>query len=99
MRIAVVVRYVRQILAWYPQVVREVVIADCEHDSAGLPHASDRLCWRARRRDDRRDGKGAVFALDGDHLFVKRDLKPVGVYHAPVVTQRFETSRLVVRGD
>ena len=95
-RLVVIVTDVRQVLARHAQQIRA---------GRSSPSRARRRAPSATRRTPRcervssRKTSPLVVALDRQHLFVQRDLELKDVRDLPVVLQRFEARRLVVRAS
>ena len=94
MRLAVVVRHVRQVLARHAEQVRQAVVAHRQHHGTGVPHPFHPEAAAGRH------GEPALIAvavgLDRRHLLAQGHLQLEHVGDLAVVPQSFGPGRLLV---
>ena len=101
-RLVVVVRHVRKVLARHADEVRMIEVADREDDVAAVTNPANAFVGSRFDVEDRcprlprvaRSAACAEAGIDVHHLLAELDLQFVGVDDAAVVAQRFDPRRL-----
>ncbi len=102
MRLTIEMMNVREVLARHVQPVGPIKVADREHDGARIPDPATAARRGLNRKHPAVSTAPAdfriLFHLDREDGLPERDLQIEGVDHAPVVAQRLDPRRLLVRG-